>query len=89
MKRPLRILVDTGAQINILPLVTYLRIPEAHRPKIKKINHRIKLGDDGFMDAKGIVTVKLTIAKEQYEGRFYVTSLGSQVVLGTSFMKDY
>ena len=58
-------LVDTGAQINILPLDTYLRIPEAHRPKIEKINHRIKLGDDGFMDAKGIATVKLTIAKEQ------------------------
>ena len=41
------------------------------------------------MDAKGIATVKFTIEKEQYEGRFYVTPLGSQVVLGTSFMKDY
>ena len=41
------------------------------------------------MDAKGIATVKLTIAKEQYEGRFFVTPLGSQVVLGTRFMKDY
>ena len=29
------------------------------------------------------------IGKEQYEGRFYVTPRGSQVVLGTSFMKDY
>ena len=61
MKRPLKMLVDTGAQINILPLDTYLRIPDAHRPKIEKINHRIKLGDNGFMDAKGIATVKLTI----------------------------
>ena len=41
------------------------------------------------MDAKGIETFKLMIAKEQYESRFYVTPRGIKVVLGTSFIRDY
>ena len=53
MKRTLKVLVDTGAQINILPLDTYLRIPEAHRPKIEPINHRIKLETTVLWTRKG------------------------------------
>ena len=39
LKQPLKLLIDTGAQIIILPLDTYLRIPEAHRPKVEPVDH--------------------------------------------------
>ena len=89
MPNPVKFLLDTGANMNIIPLDIFVRIPDVFRPKMEKSKHNIEVGDGREMEVKGIISTKIKVGAESYEAKFYVTRLGTQAVLGTSFMTDY
>ena len=89
MESSVKFLLDTGANMNIIPMDIFVRIPDGLRPKLEPSKYGIEVGDGREMVVKGIATTKVKIGNESYEAKFYVTDLGAQAVLGTSFMVDY
>ena len=89
LPQPVTFLIDSGAQMNIIPLDVILRIPDELKPKAEPSGTAIMIGDGTCMKTKGIVNLKFTIGEDKFEARFYVPRFGNQVVLGTSFMEDY
>ena len=89
MESSIKFLLDTGANMNIIPMDIFVRIPETLRPKLEPSKYGIEVGDGREMVVKGIATTKVKIGNESLEAKFYVTDLGAQAVLGTSFMVDY
>ena len=89
MDSTVKFLLDTGANMNIIPMDVFVRIPDGRRPKLEPSKYNIEVGDGREMKVKGIATTKVKIGGESYEAKFYVTDLGAQAVIGTSFMVDY
>ena len=89
MDASIKFLLDTGANMNIIPMDVFVRIPDTLRPKLEPSKYGIEVGDGREMAVKGIATTKVKIGNESFEAKFYVTDVGAQAVLGTSFMVDY
>ena len=84
-----RFLLDTGANMNILPIRVYHSILAEQRPSLEKTKFDIMVGNGESMKVDGIVTTKVKFGEESYEARFYVVQESEMAVLGTSFMIDY
>ena len=89
METSVKFLLDTGANMNIIPMDIFTRIPDSRRPKLEPSKYNIEVGDGREMIVKGIASMKIKIGNENYEAKFYITNLGAQAVMGTSFMTDY
>jgi hypothetical protein len=87
--KEVKFLLDTGANMNLLPMDMYVRIPEGRRPKMEDAKHGIQVGDGSEMGVVGIVNIKVNIDGKDYDGKFYIPEKGPVAVLGTSFMADY
>ena len=85
MTTPVRFLLDTGANMNILPLRIYERIGREARPGLEKTKYDIMVGNGETMKAEGIATLKVKFGEDSHEARFYVVREGDMAVLGTSF----
>ena len=83
-----RFLVDTGAEVTILSLHTFKRIPKALRPKLRKPDNKIKLevADDGVIEAAGWTTILMHSGDKQFEWDVLVAPISDGGLLGMDFL---
>ena len=79
-------LIDTGAQISVLQMDVYLRIPEKLRPRLENTEINITVGNGENMTCEGVAVFEINLGYLEFQHRFFVCRNVCQCILGNDFL---
>ena len=82
-------LVDTGAQITMMPLKWYNSIAPERRPKLKESSLRIVAANKTTFSVHGYAEFQLRIKQKVYPCNIYISPEEDTGILGMDFMQEY
>ena len=82
-------LVDTGAQITMMPLSWYNRIAPENRPKLQPARVRVMAANQTDFRISGVAEFKLKIKNKKYACNIYISPDEEAGILGMDFMHHY
>ena len=81
LQKPIPMLLDTGASVNILSYQLYESIPDAEKPKLSSTDCRILNASGSNMNIAGKITMPFYINDGREEIDFYVTDLPKESII--------
>ena len=82
-------LIDTGAQVSMMPLSWYNGIPPEQRPPLEETNLRIMAANKTTFRVSGCVRVAIKIHGIEYPCTLHISPDEDVGILGMDFMHDY
>ena len=81
-------LIDTGAQISVLPKNLYDAIPVNVRPALRDSKVMIKAGNGTVIQCHGVATVSIEFQGMSFDQEFHVVEDTVQPILGYDFLHE-
>ena len=84
-----RILVDTGANVTIVPVRIFGQICRIHPYCLAPVTSRVRLADGRGLPVRGKVTLPLVIGGHTYHHPVWVAEVEGDGILGSDFLSAY
>ena len=80
-------IIDTGADISLLPQIIYDRMEEDEKPKLEKHQHSVFCGNNQSIRIAGIVIMTIKIQNIDYEAAFHISPDIPKGIIGNDFLE--
>ena len=85
----MRILVDTGANVTIVPARIFGQISRIHPYCLTPVTSNVKLADGHSLSVRGKVTLPLIIGGRTFHHPVWVAEVEGDGILGSDFLSTY